>query len=451
MSARTGGSGGGPGGGLGDGSVARHTLYNVLGQGLPLLVALAALPALLRGMGASGFGVLGLVWMISSLFTEVGFARAGTRFAAEALGAGRSEHVAPILRAVLRVQLVTGLALGGGLALCTPLLVDRVLGVDALVRDGALASFLFLAAVTPALSVGAAFRSVLEAMRHWGALNLIRLVGNALTFAAPVAALAVGWGLFGIVALSLAARAGMGLAFGLALRGRIGVGTMETAAPSPPGTREILGFGGWAAVSTVVSPVLVSLDRFVLGAVAGVGAVGVYTAPYEAAMRVLILPWALATTLFPAVSALQGAGERERLRRLSRRATAAVALTVGPVALGLGVGAHPLLAFWLGDAFTPAAGAALALLAPGLLANALAQVPFTVLQGVGRADVPARFHLAEMPLHAAATWFLVTQWGVAGAAAAWSLRASVDAALLFAAAGVLAPGGRARGARGAGA
>ena len=80
---------------------------------------------------------------------------------------------------------------------------------------------------------------------------------------------------------------------------------------------------------------------------------------------------------------------------------------------------------------------ALQLLAPGLLANALAQVPFTLLQGMGRADVPARFHLVELPLHAVVTWVLVARWGVAGAAAAWTLRAAADAALLFVAAALL--------------
>ncbi|MHB1193068.1 MAG: oligosaccharide flippase family protein [Longimicrobiales bacterium] len=429
-----------PAGALAGRTLTRHTVYNVLGQGLPLVVALAAVPALLRGAGEARFGVLGLVWMLSTLLGEVGFARAGTRFVADALGAGHQGAVADIMRTILRAQMATGLALGALLAAATPWLVDGVFGVPEAMRGEAVVSFLLLAAATPVLAVGAAFRGLLEAAHRFAALNLVRFTGNALGFAAPLVALGAGWGLVGMVALVLTARGAMTVAFAVAGRG-IGTPAPGAAAPAdgaaPPSARAVLAFGGWAAVSTVVSPVLVSLDRFVLGAVAGVAAVGVYTAPYEAATRVLLLPGALAATLFPAMSALEGMGDRGRLRALSWRATGAVAALVGPVALVFAVGAHPLLRLWLGEAFTPAAAVALQLLAPGLLANALAQVPFTLLQGMGRADVPARFHLVELPLHAALTWILVTRWGVAGAAAAWTLRAAADAALLFAAAALL--------------
>lgn len=424
-------------------ALTRHTVYNVLGQGLPLLVAVAVVPYLLRGAGEARFGVLGLVWMLATLLGEVGFARAGTRFAAEALGAGRGDHVARIMRTTLLAQLVTGVALGGGLALATPWLVDGVFAVPPALRGEATASFLLVAAATPVLTVGAALRGLLEGAHRFAALNLIRFTGNALTFALPAVALRAGWGLVGMVALVLAARAAVAVAFALAGRGVAAQGA-GAATPGPaPGVRVVLGFGGWAAVSTVVSPVLTSMDRVLLGAVAGVGAVGVYTAPYEVATRVLFVPGALATALFPALSALQATGSAQRLRALARRSTAAVALMVGPVALLLVVAAHPLLGLWLGDAFTPAGAVALQLLAPGLLLNALALVPFTLLQGMGRADLPARFHLLELPAHAVVTWVLVSRWGVAGAAAAWSARAAVDALLLFAAAALV--GGRGEG------
>ena len=198
--------------------------------------------------------------------------------------------------------------------------------------------------------------------------------------------------------------------------------------------REILGFGGWAAVSTVVSPVLVALDRVLLGARAGVGAVGVYAAPYELATRVLLVPGALSATLFPSLSVLDGKGDQEERARLARRATGAIALLVAPVMLVFVVGADPLVRLWLGAEYASGAATVLRLLAPGVLVNALALVPFTLLQAMGRADLPARFHMVELPLHAALTWVLVGRWGSAGAAAAWTIRAALDAALLFGAA-----------------
>ena len=46
------------------GSLARNTGWNVLGQVLPALVAIAAIPVLIRQLGIERFGFLSLAWVI---------------------------------------------------------------------------------------------------------------------------------------------------------------------------------------------------------------------------------------------------------------------------------------------------------------------------------------------------------------------------------------------------
>jgi Na+-driven multidrug efflux pump len=99
--------------------------------------------------------------------------------------------------------------------------------------------------------------------------------------------------------------------------------------------------------------------------------------------------------------------------------------------LALGWWATPLLSAWLGDGFHPEAALALQLLAPGVVANATAHVPFVVLLGANRPEVPAIFHLIQLPITVAVTWFLVSGWGVPGAALAWTARATLDAVGLW--------------------
>ena len=60
--------------------VARSTLHNLLGVGLPLLVAVVAIPILARRMGFEAFGLLGMAWLVLSYAGELGFGRATTRF-----------------------------------------------------------------------------------------------------------------------------------------------------------------------------------------------------------------------------------------------------------------------------------------------------------------------------------------------------------------------------------
>jgi O-antigen/teichoic acid export membrane protein len=73
-------------------------------------------------------------------------------------------------------------------------------------------------------------------------------------------------------------------------------------------------------------------------------------------------------------------------------------------------------------------------LAIGIFVNAVAQAPFAVVQGIGRPDITAKLHLAELPLYLAGMWWLAHRFGIAGVAVAWTARAALDAGgLLFAA------------------
>jgi Na+-driven multidrug efflux pump len=71
------------------------------------------------------------------------------------------------------------------------------------------------------------------------------------------------------------------------------------------------------------------------------------------------------------------------------------------------------------------------------------------LYGIGRADVVAKLHLLELPIYALVLWQLVLGLGVEGAALAWTLRALVDALLLFGLSRRISPAHRAHYARAA--
>jgi O-antigen/teichoic acid export membrane protein len=73
-------------------------------------------------------------------------------------------------------------------------------------------------------------------------------------------------------------------------------------------------------------------------------------------------------------------------------------------------------------------------LAMGILINAMVQVQYALVQALGRPDLTAKFHLAQLPLHALLVWWLVSLWGTTGAALAQSIRLAMEALLLLVAA-----------------
>jgi Na+-driven multidrug efflux pump len=73
----------------------------------------------------------------------------------------------------------------------------------------------------------------------------------------------------------------------------------------------------------------------------------------------------------------------------------------------------------------------LQLLAIGVLINACAYLPASFLHAAGRPDVTAKLHMLEFPLYIPLVCWLIHGFGIEGAACAWVLRVSLDAALLF--------------------
>lgn len=413
-------------------SLTRNTLYNIAGQGSAIVIGVAVLPITIHALGDARFGLLGLAWALLGYVgaLDLGLGRATTQFVAQLLGTGATGDDAR-LRRIATLSIVSQVAIGviasAAVALLAPHLV-ALLRVAAPLRAEAQAMTVALALSIPLVMLAAGLRAVLEAAQRFDIVNLIRTPASAAIFVVPAVAAPLGASLPAIVLMLAGVRVAACVASALAIR-RVIPGFRWELRLQWPALRALLGYGGWVTVSSVVGPVLVYLERFLLAAIVGVAAVGYYTAPAEVAMRLLIVPAGLASALFPAVTS---AGI-PAVGRYVARPLRMLALALVPVVLLVAVFAHPLLAWWLGAEYAAQGAAAFSILAVGVLINGLGHVPYAYLLGRGRPDLPAKFHLLELPLYVAAAWLLIRGYGVTGAALAWTLRVTLDAALLGAA------------------
>jgi O-antigen/teichoic acid export membrane protein len=404
---------------------------NLIGQAAPLLVGVACIPFVVRGLGTERFGLLSLAWVIMGYFTifDLGLGRATTKYVAEALGKREGAQVSQIIWTAVTAQAIMGFVGAIVLLGITDLLVDRVLNIPPELLGEARVIFHLLALSIPVVLIASSFSGVLEAAQRFDLVNVVRIPSSTLTYLLPLVGLSQGLGLPGIVALILLARFGALVAF-VAMNLRIRPELREYSASFILLSR-LFAYGGWVTVSSVVSPVLVYLDRFLIGSLLTIAAVAYYTAPYEAVTRLWVISASLTMTLFPAFSTLGGRKDSQRLGTLFARSLKYVLLTTGPVVVVICLFAGEMLQIWLGSDFAAESTVALQILAIGVLINSLAHTPFALLQGVGRPDLPAKFHLIELPAYIAVAWILVSQFGLVGAAGSWTLRVTLDALLLF--------------------
>ena len=415
-------------------SIARNTILNFAGLSVPLIVGVAALPIITRNLGAARFGLLGLTLALleySGLF-DLGLGRATTKHVAEKLATGDDEVSHLVVGSVLS-QLAFGIVGGIIFAGAAPFFAHNIFVIPGDMTGEAVKVFQLLGALIPVTLLLLSLRGVLEAAHRFDLSNAVRVPSSIVSFLIPAVASSMGHTLPVIMIWLFISRVVFCTLSVFAVNRAIP--TLKWAMPEDWSMlKPLLAFGGWMSISNIVSPLLIYLDRFMLGAFVGLSAVGYYTAPFDGVIRMLIVPGSLVNALFPSISGMQVMGDVVGLKRVFSKAVRNISLILALPALVIVIFGPTLLRFWLGETFAEHGSIAVRVLAFGVLMNSLAHVPSSFIVAMGRPDINAKFHMMELVGHVPLAWWLITRYGVTGAAIAWTVRVTVDATLLFIAA-----------------
>lgn len=407
-----------------------NTAWNLAGLGLPILAAILAMPLLISSLGDARFGILALGWMVTGYFAlfDFGVGRATTR----SMAALRSAKSAGAHAAVFwnSVYVHAALALLGGLifAATVPWLVDTAFSIPSALREEARSAFYWLAFSVPALIMASALRGPLEAEQRFDLVNAVKMPSSALNYLAPLLALYFTHRIDAVIAVIALSRWLATLAYGVLCWRAVRLQPGHLTARR--GTMiSLIKDGGWLTVTSIAVPVIMVLDRGLIARLASLESVTYYVVPYEVATKMWILSASLLGAAYPLMSACRG----EELRRLCDQSLRWLLLTATPATLLVIVFAHDLLYLWVGPQIATHGAPVMQWLALGVWINVLAQVPQTALQATGQAKIVGSIQLLELPLYAALAWWLILQYGITGAAVAWSVRAAVEGlALSFA-------------------
>lgn len=271
--------------------LARNSIWNLIGFGAPMAVAVFSIPILIRDLGKDRFGVLTLAWALigyANLF-DLGLGRALTQFVAKKLGAGEDREVPAVVWTSLFLMLLLGVLGAMVVGFLSPWLVHRALNVPAALQREALQSFYLLALSIPLVICTAGLRGLLEAHQRFVLVNALRVPMGVFTFAGPLFVLPFSRSLVPVVATLVAVRIAVWAAHLL-----VCLRVLPELGRSLVWDRSIVGpmlrFGGWMTVSNVVSPLMVTIDRFFIGAMVSMAAVAYYATPYELITKFLFLP-----------------------------------------------------------------------------------------------------------------------------------------------------------------
>jgi O-antigen/teichoic acid export membrane protein len=403
-------------------SIRLNFIVNLISPMTRIVVALVTVPLYLHHMGEARYGVMSIVWVLLGFFgfLDLGLSRAVTNALAKLRDAPQA-HRARVLLTTFGLNFGIGLMGGVVLYIFGGLMLRHFISMPDDISAEVSRSLPWIACLLPLTLISAAGAGALESRELFLLVNSIQIVAMTLAQVAPVlAAIFVSPSLTVVIPTAAVAQA-LGAIAILTVVYRM-EGPFSLRAIDWGEARKLLGYGGWMFATNVVNPALASADQFVIGSVMGVVAVAHYAVPMSLVQRSAAIPVALGRTLFPRMSSLSG----DAAKALGSRALAMMAFGFAAICGPAMILSPTFFRYWIGADFSTVAAPVAQVLFPGIWMSALSLVGFTLLQSQGRADVTGKLNLIEFLPFIGILWSLTVAFGIVGAAAAWTLRCTVD-------------------------
>lgn len=395
-----------------------------------MLIGVAAIPYIYKHIGIERIGILTIIWALIGYFSifDFGLGRAITQRIASLASHSTDAQTKTIATTGVFLTLLIGIV-GGLVGFAVIELVGvRWLNSSQHLEQEIRSSLLLACLAIPATTGTAGLRGIMEGEQRFKAINVLRLILGLSNFLGPIASIA----LFGprldyIVESLVIARYTILFAHHISAKHAIG---NVTAHVSREESGQLFQFGGWMTLSNIISPLMVVADRFLIANILGAAIVAYYTIPAEFMIRLLVLPAAITTSLFPVFSKCLSEKKITDAFVLYEKSIKVIFLMMGAITAVIFLFANFGLGMWLGSEFAERSSAVACILALGILFNSMAQVPHAYIQASGDARATALIHLFESAVYIPTLLLLMQMHGILGAALAWMLRALLDLVLL---------------------
>lgn len=411
-------------------SIAKNTIYNLLGYGIPLIFAIVLIPPLVTGLGTERFGILNLAWIVIGYFSffDFGIGKGLTKVIAEKIGSDQEDLIPGIFWTSLFMMLAVSLIAALGLMFFIPSIVN-IFNISKNMHEETLDTFYILAISIPVVSTTAGLRGVLEAYQKFSTVNIMRVFLGIFTFLGPLLVLIFAKSLFWIVVFLIVIRIVIWALYLLQCL-KVNPRIRNNIRLEFNSIRPVLKFSTWITIANIIGPIIIYSDRFLIGALISASAITYYATPYEVITKLLLIPGALVGVLFPVFSASYF-NMPELSKKLFLRGVKIIFFILYPTVFLIISFSYEGMNMWLGQRFAENSSIILQYLSVGILMNSMSLIPNNFFQGIGKPRIPTLINLIELPIYIMVMWFSIKNNGIKGAALAYMIMAAIDAAAMY--------------------
>lgn len=415
-------------------SLRKNSVWNLMGSVIPMVVGLITIPILMKSIGIEKFGILSLIWALIGYFSifDFGVGRALTQGVSKALVDKLNSNIYNLIRAGLRVTLITGLAGGLLMAGLSHSLSYYWLNASVNLHNELFFSILLTSIGIPFVTYTSGLRGVLEGFEDFKSINIIKIILGVLNFVLPILSVLFFGSSLIYIALSLVSiRILIFIWHFFCLNKVVSLSKIysKERIDTKKSLLEIYNFGSWMTLSNVLSSLMVNADRFVLSFLLGASVIAYYTVPFDLSIRVLIIPAAFSTTLFPRFSNLILSNSKVAVS-LFKSSKRKMFIGMALICVLMALLSYKGLSIWINEDFATKSWAYLCVISLGIFFNSLSQIPYAFLQAFGKVKLTALIHTLEFIIYILILIVLVRTLGIIGAAIAFTIRVFIDYILL---------------------
>lgn len=404
-------------------SLKKNTIANYLGQGWTALMGLAFIPVYIRYLGLEAWGLVGFMSMLQAwlILLDMGLSptlsREMARFHA---GAHSAQSIRDLLRSLEVIYGGVAVVVVGIVWLIAPWVSMHWLSAVQLSAATVAQAIGMMGLVLAGRMVEQVYRGAIQGLQQQVWLNGAQSVLATLRWAGVVGVLA--WVDPSIQAFFLWQ--------GLVSLLSVVVLARKTYHWLPSGERpsrfdlavivRIRRFAGGMAVTTLLSILLMQVDKLLLSKLVSLEDFGYYALAASAAGALYFLMAPIVTAVSPRLTELVAKSEEREVIDTYHRASQGLAAALIPAALVMAAFADPLLYVWTGNvSLSQQTAPLLALLALGTMCNGFMHVPYTTQLAYGWTGFAVRVNIVAVCIIIPAILWAVPRFGAIGAAWAW--------------------------------
>ena len=398
----------------------RNIGYNIVGQGLVLILGFIGVKFIFSRLGADAFGIIFFSQILTGVLTtalELGVLATTVR---EVSGhyATDPKYVEQLVRTAAVFYWGIGLALFAALLLAAPLLVERWVNLKSIDPSTAITMLRYLSVTGLIMLPRAMYSSLFQGRQRMELNNSIDVGSSALQQIGIIVVLARGGDAF-VAVQWIAISAVLSTLAYMVVTARLFGWRALVPAYFHETVKRNFRFTAHMGALSVLNMALLQFDKIVVSKLQPIASVGYYSFASQVVIRISFAASAIAQAALPSFSSLYHGGKAKELLAQYRKLQDLIGYgMVLPFAATI-FGAMPVYTYIFNRQVAWLLLLPTALLCLGFFFYSTVNVPYTFAVALGRPDIASRSYALALIVVIVVTPTLILLYGLAGAASSW--------------------------------